>query len=98
MFYHIHFDEDNCPAYDSPMSHDVFFVSEDDINLCLLCKDIDRYKQRMDNGDNTDVLYEEYSDEGWHEKIDIALELLQTHYNYKVLDMTTMRSWDWDIN
>ena len=96
--YHLQFDEwDN---YDDPMNHNVFIEANNKINIDLLFEEVDVIKGKMDNCDDydddyeedTDSEYAEYSDCGWDEKIDYAVELvIKNHpeWEVKILNIET---------
>ena len=52
----------------------------------------------MDSGFSSDPLVKEYGDEGWHDKIIGALEILEEKHGYRMLTDGEMRTFQYDIN
>ena len=85
MFYHIHIVEDNVPFGDKPYSHDIFLRTDNDIDIEDLEWDINDLKTDIDISVEEEELHK-YCDYGWHEKIDVVVDMLSKKYGYKVLD------------
>ena len=80
MLYNIAYTEDNAPDYDA-MTHQVLIQVENDnediIPVLSLFEEVKEAKAKMDNPDeDDDPIYAEYEDEGWHEKIDAAWDIV----------------------
>lgn len=101
MLYHLHFDEDNCPYGDDPLSHDVFINANKSIDIEALFDEVDEIKSQMDcchDEDDPDAIYEEYCDCGWDEKIDAAIDIVAQRHPKWAIKTVDIESYSTYIN
>jgi hypothetical protein len=101
MLYHLHFDEDNCPYGDEPLSHDIFIDANKSINIKKLLNEVSEIKSQMDccNDENEpDAIYEEYCDCGWNDKIDAAIDIVARRHPKWAIKIVKIKSYSIYIN
>ena len=89
--YAIRYAEANCPDYDQ-MEHQILIEAEigkknhDSFHVMDFLKEVEEIKAKMDCPEDYDdgEEYEEWTDEGWHDKIEAAADIvLKNHPEYK---------------
>ena len=101
MLYHLHFDEDNCPYGDEPLSHDIFIDVNKSINIKTLLGEVSEIKSQMDccdDEDDPDAIYEEYCDYGWDDKIDAAIGIVAHRHPKWAIKVVKIKSYSIRIN
>ena len=108
MFYHLHFDETNCP-YEVRFTHDILVRSDAELDYSVLCGEISKYKEQMDDwtfgltdeqieAGEINPLAEKYDDFGWDEKIDEALKLVIEKHPELAIEVVETKSFYFEIN
>lgn len=108
MLYHFHFDEENAPC-DEAFNHDIFIKSSKKLDVERILSDISKIKSRMDDGysdiedeyedkDTYGKIYAKYSDYGWHEKIDEALNLVIAKHPEFDIEILKFKTTAFEIN
>ena len=101
MLYHLHFNEDNCPYGEDGFSHNVFVKVNESVDIHALFDEVDKIKSQMDCCDDeegADEIYDTYCDEGWHEKIDAAIDIISQRHPEWEIETVEIRTYSTYIN